>query len=373
VYDASTATTVTSRGHCVDSMVGRSPDTIGKGRATKSMDIVCAQHQADAACLSAEGCYWDASIIEDVAEWPITTAGMCKAEKLGFDCNSYLVFTSTNWNVLQTLDVIAVQDDEDETAPGPADATDAIDASSIGYLYTSRDWYYNSVGSELLSSQNDAYTGQALWSPGTPDTVATDLKLSMFDTRFGLHINRYPWTKGDAELGACTGTSSNGPCGDTEAFLASGLTATARPAMAARLSPVGWRQVSSRRLVQPPEHPSRTVSRPRPSPVSPPTSRWRLIAPPPPPPLTAALTATSTTLRSRPRALPASPSPAATTRPRRLESSLTLTLRRSTRSSTTAFRARFTRLTASTSTTSTVSPPGSITSHRRSRFTRAHR
>ena len=222
VYDASTATTDTSRGHCVDSMVGRSPDTIGKGRATKSMDIVCAQHPADAACLKVEGCYWDASILEDAAEWPITTTGMCKAEKLGFDCNSYLVFTSTNWNVLQTLDVIAVQDDEDETA-----AASGTDASSIGYLYTSRDWYYNSIGSELLSSQNAGYTGEALWSPGTPDTAASNLKLSMFDTRFGLHINRYPWTKGDAELGACTGTvtSTTLPCGDTEAFLASGVVA----------------------------------------------------------------------------------------------------------------------------------------------------
>ena len=217
VYDASADTVL--RGHCVDSMVGRSPDTIGKGRATKSMDIVCAQNAAEADCNKKEGCFWDASILEDQDEWPITTTGLCKAEKLGFDCNSYLVFTSTNWNVVQTLDVIAVADDEDETA-----AADGTDPSSIGYLYTSRDWYYNSVGSQLLGTQTADYTPSAsLWSPGTPDGTADSAKLSMFDTRFGLHINRYPWTKGDAELGECTGTSSGGDsCPDVEAFLATG-------------------------------------------------------------------------------------------------------------------------------------------------------
>ena len=183
------------RGHCVDAMVGRHTDTLGQARPTKSMDIVCQQNQDTASCTAAEGCFWDATITGTI--WPMTAGGLCKAEKLGFDCNSYLVFTSTNWGTYQTLSAIAVQDDEDETA-----AADGTDVSEIGYLYTSRDWYYNSAGSEKLADEKTDYVSSAAaWSPGTPDGAGT-VKLSMFDTRFGLHINRYPWTAGDTSTAA---------------------------------------------------------------------------------------------------------------------------------------------------------------------------
>ena len=168
--------------------------------ASKSMDLVCASYASDSACTT-EGCTWDAAAVGG--------AGVCKSEKLGYDCNSFLTFTSTNWNSWQTVKVIAVDDDEDETVARPA----GFDPSDIGYLIASRDWYYNSAGSKdiegQITDQDDPMP--APWSPGTPTpanlfdrygasgtnhavagaTVTMDL--SMFDTRFGVHINRYPW------------------------------------------------------------------------------------------------------------------------------------------------------------------------------------
>ena len=74
------------------------------------MDLVCAEYATVGAC-DTEGCTWDANAVAG--------AGLCKSEKLGYDCNSYLTFTSTNWKSWQTLKVIAVDDDEECVAvPG---------------------------------------------------------------------------------------------------------------------------------------------------------------------------------------------------------------------------------------------------------------
>ena len=155
---------------------------------TKSMDMVCGAIASPATnCEVAEGCEYRGST--------------CVAEDLGYDCNSYLVFTSTTWNTWQTVKTVAVADDEDETLAKPA----GTDTSQVGYLYTSRDWYYNSPGSSLLDATKTDFTPAAPWSTGTPDGAVT-VQLSMFDTRFGSHINRYPWTASstDTELADST-------------------------------------------------------------------------------------------------------------------------------------------------------------------------
>ncbi len=109
----------------------------------------------------------------------------------GYTCNSYVTFSTTNWDTWQTLDVIGVNDDTDEGE---------FRISEIGYLYESIDWYYNSAGSKLLTEVSTQYkpTEDGLLA-GTQDARDTNVsptpspvKLSMFDTRFGKHINRYP-------------------------------------------------------------------------------------------------------------------------------------------------------------------------------------
>ena len=153
--------------------------------ASKSMDLVCATYATSGDC-DTEGCTWDALAAGG--------DGLCKAEKLGYDCNSYLTFTSTNWNSWQTLKVIAVDDDEDETVARPA----GFDPSDIGYLIASRDWYYNSAGSKDVEGKRADLTAAmaATWSPGTAakdvSRYGATIDISMFDTRFGVHINRYP-------------------------------------------------------------------------------------------------------------------------------------------------------------------------------------
>jgi len=109
----------------------------------------------------------------------------------GYTCNSFVTFSTTNWNTWQGLKVIGVNDDLDEGA---------FRISTIGYLYESIDWYYNSPGARLITKSHLTYlpmedTGSrsvaydsAAAGKGTGNTV----KLSMFDTRFGKHINRYP-------------------------------------------------------------------------------------------------------------------------------------------------------------------------------------
>ena len=177
------------------------PDCIKRtsfNAASKSMDLVCATYATQGACKT-EGCVWDT--------FAAAGAGLCKAEKLGYDCNSYLTFTSTNWKSWQTLKVIAVDDDEDETVARPK----GFDPSEIGYLIASRDWYYNSDGSTNIEDKTTRTESMpAIWSPTTPNMdvarLVQSIDLSMFDTRFGVHINRYPWpSSGDDQQ---TGTAA---------------------------------------------------------------------------------------------------------------------------------------------------------------------
>ena len=106
----------------------------------------------------------------------------------GYTCNSYVTFSTTNWDTWQTLDVIGVNDDADEGE---------FRISEIGYLYESIDWYYNSAGSKLLTEVSTQYAptedGLEAGVQDARDAVApSTVQLSMFDTRFGKHINRYP-------------------------------------------------------------------------------------------------------------------------------------------------------------------------------------
>ena len=141
------------------------PDGNGN-KGTKAMDLVCAQaafaaggHASGAhddtvtACnkpqISAMGCYADAN-------------KRCRGKDLGYDCNSFLTFSSTNWNTWQTMKVIAVPDDDDEVATLDAAVVGSAVAegndtpsygerqSKIGYLMTSADWYYTSDGAQLI-------------------------------------------------------------------------------------------------------------------------------------------------------------------------------------------------------------------------------
>jgi hypothetical protein len=72
--------------------------------------------------------------------------------------------------------VIAVDDDSDEGSNR---------TSPIGFLYESIDWYYNSPGARLAMATNPVYRPYV-------DAQLADftVELSMFDTRFGRHINR---------------------------------------------------------------------------------------------------------------------------------------------------------------------------------------
>jgi hypothetical protein len=104
--------------------------------------------------------------------------GVSHLPTTGYTCNSYVTFSTTNWNTWQTLSVVGVDDNDDEGA---------FRISEVGFLYESIDWYYNSAGARLLTSHNVAYKPQE--HDEAEDTV---VDLSMFDTRFGKHINRYP-------------------------------------------------------------------------------------------------------------------------------------------------------------------------------------
>ena len=113
----------------------------------------------------------------------------------GFTCNSYLTFSTTNWNTWQTLDVIAVNDDTDE---GPERL------SEIAFLVESVDWYYNSDGASLLTAHNERY------HPIEDARVADyTVDLSMFDTRFGRHINRYPTVATEDDFSNATNATAD--------------------------------------------------------------------------------------------------------------------------------------------------------------------
>jgi len=217
-----------------------------------AMDLRCfgpaGSETVEADCPKIPGCVWDA-----------TGDAGCYAHRTGFTCNSFLTFSSTNWNVPQTLMAIAVPDDDDETPSGTCTSSTGVvdysittseacaqasktwtsdpepsnngatpygvDPSETGYLIVSDDWYYNSDGAELIDNYKDGYRPVVDGATGYCTTTATGLidftkttesdcdtagtqtwqytgpaagvKLSMFDTRFGDHINRYPFTLGD--------------------------------------------------------------------------------------------------------------------------------------------------------------------------------
>ena len=169
------------------------------------MDLVCFDGPpADAAaCNKKAGCAWE------------TGTNGCYAHRAGFTCNSFLTFSSTNWNVPQTLMAIAVPDDDDETPSGTcasstgvidysittsaacttaaktwtADSTwrttaatgsaetgatpYGVDTSEVGYLIVSDDWYYNSDGAELIDNYKDAYRPVVDGQVGYCTTTAT--------------------------------------------------------------------------------------------------------------------------------------------------------------------------------------------------------
>jgi len=227
-----------------------------------AMDLRCFAETTQGDCPKIPGCVWEAT----------GTAG-CYAHRTGFTCNSFLTFSSTNWNVPQTLMAIAVPDDDDETPSGTCASSTGVvdysittaeacaqasktwtadtepsntgatpygvDTSDTGYLIVSDDWYYNSDGAELIDNYKDAYRPVVDGATGYCTTTATGLidftkttesdcdttgtqtwqytgpaagvKLSMFDTRFGDHINRYPFTLGDVlEYGAGGSSLTNG-------------------------------------------------------------------------------------------------------------------------------------------------------------------
>jgi hypothetical protein len=116
----------------------------------------------------------------------------------GYSCNSYVTFSTTNWNTWQALEVIAVNDDTDEGANR---------TSTMGFLYESIDWYYNSPGARLLMATNPTYRPYV-------DAQLADftVDLSMFDTRFGRHINRYPRIATEDDLGLLRAIASPETC-----------------------------------------------------------------------------------------------------------------------------------------------------------------
>jgi hypothetical protein len=128
-------------------------------------------------------CKWDG---EFLTLRTYSSTGISPLPTTGYTCNSYVTFSTTNWNTWQALRVIGVNDDLDEGN---------FRISQIGFLYESIDYYYNSAGAKLITSTNVAYQPLEDQSTGVQKkggTAPPTVSLSMFDTRFGKHINRYP-------------------------------------------------------------------------------------------------------------------------------------------------------------------------------------
>ena len=175
------------------------------GAPYTAKDITCSG-LAQAACEAYDGCSWDSA---------------CTNIKYGYDCRSYMFFTTTNWDVFQKMKVIGVPDYVDEL----------LTETRIGVLMESRDWYYNSPGSRLIGQNKANYQpliNEVLWgtqyltSAACTDrdntaTAAADkiepvtctwtsgactctVDRSIFDTRKGVHIPRYVTTFRDSDL-----------------------------------------------------------------------------------------------------------------------------------------------------------------------------
>ena len=80
-----------------------------------SKDVTCPSLTLQADCIAYMGCQWDAA------------GGVCANTKYGYDCRSYVHFTTTNWNTFQEIKIIGVPDSADEGPTG----------SDVGYMMTS--------------------------------------------------------------------------------------------------------------------------------------------------------------------------------------------------------------------------------------------
>ena len=149
-----------------------------------------------AACEAEPNCEWET----------VAASSSCVHVRTGYDCRSYLHFTTTNWNTWQVMKTVGVPDAASEGETG----------SDLGYLITSRDWVYNSHGSRLIDERDDAFqpvVGAVAWGlqyrdetaclARTSDVVTCvwnaiivqckcTVKRGIFDTRKGVHIPRYP-------------------------------------------------------------------------------------------------------------------------------------------------------------------------------------
>ena len=134
----------------------------------------------------------------------------------GYSCNSYVTFSTTNWNTWQALDVIAVNDVTDEGRQRMSD---------VGFLYESIDWYYNSPGARLMTAHNPEYRPYV-------DAQLADytVDLSMFDTRFGRHINRYPRILTENDLGLLATIRVPETCAATDAAVCAAVQLDGDPA-----------------------------------------------------------------------------------------------------------------------------------------------
>ena len=142
--------------------------------------------------ISAMGCYANA-------------AKTCVGKDLGYDCNSFLTFSSTNWHTWQTMKVIAVPDDDDEVATldstvvggsvaeGKATPSYGERQSKIGYLMSSADWYYTSDGAQLIDDSaiaNPTRDGAAMGN--ILKTTANSLFASLVADTSGANVATYP-------------------------------------------------------------------------------------------------------------------------------------------------------------------------------------
>jgi hypothetical protein len=155
----------------------------GTQTATKAKDLMCAaankaiaatETEANCKTLASQGCMWNGV--------------SCAGADLGYDCNSFLTFSSTNWHTWQTLKVIATPDDEDETETlalsstvyeGSVTPSYGVKESKIGFMVSSADWYYTADGVQYLENAKDTTTAgklvttlNALKSSITTDTVS---------------------------------------------------------------------------------------------------------------------------------------------------------------------------------------------------------
>ena len=232
----------------VSGRVNQLPGALLTGPLRESFE--CARQASEDACLShaGSGCVWNDPDCEPLSAKPytakditcgtFTSAGQATCEaydscdwnaddsecfnvKYGYDCRSYMFFTTTNWDTFQTMKVIGVPDYIDEV----------VTESPVGVLMESRDWYYNSVGSSLMEQTKTDFrpivdgvpwgqqyrTEAACLARDNTDTAAANelepitcawsgascectVARGIFDTRYGVHNPRYVRLSSDTDL-----------------------------------------------------------------------------------------------------------------------------------------------------------------------------